>query len=375
MVGADRRLLPLLAKPAATVEPMRLLNRSHVHTGNVVRRWERLRVRATGAVLPALRRFIMVPLLVACVATIAYPTFVWADDASNASPSVSASASSSDADSSLGATLSTDITDPNNLLGDNVTAVTDAIAKTKKKYGVAVRLLYLNTFTTASTKDDPTTWASKLLQSTDPSPNTVMLAVASQDGNLVVAVSNNSERWLASQATVDELSAAAQEPLAKKGTPDWSGSAIAMMNKIGEIKETSTSRSAKVASTLIFVGVAVLMAALIIVIVVLARNARGAHSRGGKQHRARQARSRQMARTSAARHDGQEIDEYHQYAQNDGSADSSYSEASNDGGAVGETTQVIDVEAYLKRFAQQDTGHSQETRREKRNAGRHEQNN
>lgn len=374
MVGADRRPLLRLAKPAATVEPMRLLNKSHVHTGYVVRR-RCLSARGRSGCHGVPRRAAILPLILVCLLAVAFPVVgfsevAWADDASSASPSASASASqSADADSSSGATLSTDITDPNNLLGENVTAVTDAIANTKKEYGVSVRLLYLDTF---NTSDKPDTWASRLLQSTDPSPNTVMLAVASQDGSLVVAVSSNSDAWLKSQSTVDELSAAAQEPLVKKKTPDWSGSAIAMMNRIGDIKETSTSRGTKVASTAIYAGVAALMVVLIAVTVILARNARGAHSRGGRQHRSRRARARRTARTGR---DNTQTPGYRQYADDGQTAGSSDSEPQGDDASAGQVTQTIDVSAYLERFAQQDTGHSQETRRHKRNAGHHEQTN
>ena len=43
------------------------------------------------------------------------------------------------------------------------------------------------------------------MESLDPKPNTVLLAVASNDGNLVVAVSSNSDEWLKKKSTVDAL--------------------------------------------------------------------------------------------------------------------------------------------------------------------------
>ncbi len=339
-----------------------------------------------------------------------------ADDASIPSPSTSSSSSSSSSsDASSGATLSADITDPNNLLGENATSVTDMITKTKNEYGVSVRLLYLDSF---GTKTKPTTWASTLLQSTSPSPNTVLLAVASADGNLVVAVSNNSDKWLKDQKSVDALSEAALGPLtAKKGAPDWSGSAIAMMNEIGKLKETSTSGDTKDFSIGLFVGVALLLVALVVVIIVLARNAKGAHSKGGKQDRSRKAMRRRDAKRSkqskrgkrserrtpsnrhsdaskhvhpSYRHTGSMIDGD---PQEDPKASESEAPVENrtenraerrpdlgDAGTEAHTSAASEsdssaVDEYLKRFSQQVAEHSQETRRQKRNARKHEQTN
>ena len=92
--------------------------------------------------------------------------------------------------------------------------------------GVSVRLLYLSSFSAGEGQVDQ--WASDVLESTDPEPNTVLLAVASHDGNLVVAVSANSDEWLHRQSTVDELSQAALDPLVENDTPDWSASALDM---------------------------------------------------------------------------------------------------------------------------------------------------
>lgn len=107
----------------------------------------------------------------------------------------------------LGITATDDITDTQNLLGSNVSEITDAINQTKKETGVTVRLVYLDSF---NAKGKPDKWVSALLESLNPKPNTVMLAVASNDGNLVVAVSSNSEEWLKKKSTVDALSDAAQ---------------------------------------------------------------------------------------------------------------------------------------------------------------------
>ena len=96
-----------------------------------------------------------------------------------------------------GITATENITDTGNLLGSNVAEITDAISKTKQETGVTVRLLYLASF---NSDEKPAKWASALLESLDPKPNTVLLAVASNDGNLVVAVSSNSDATGASSS-------------------------------------------------------------------------------------------------------------------------------------------------------------------------------
>ena len=109
-------------------------------------------------------------------------------------------------------TLTENITDPQNLLGSNVSAVTDKIKETKQQSGVTVRLLYVESF---GTEVNPTKWASGVLESLSPKPNTVLLAVASGDGKLVVVASGNSEDWLRNSKTMDALSEAATDKLAK----------------------------------------------------------------------------------------------------------------------------------------------------------------
>lgn len=181
-------------------------------------------------------------------------------------------------------TITSSITDTENLLGSDVSAVTDAIADTLERTGVSVRLLYLASF---ATDDEPETWARDVLDSTEPDPNTVLLAVASHDGSLVVAVSSNSDAWLRNQETVDELSQAALDPLIEGDTPNWSGSAIAMMDAIATIEQTSHTWSPLVVG--IVAGVAVLIVAVIVVIVVLGRRRRPkrhGRSRGRRSGRA-----------------------------------------------------------------------------------------
>ncbi|RBP98407.1 hypothetical protein CRD60_00620 [Bifidobacterium aemilianum] len=166
------------------------------------------------------------------------------------------------------------ITDTENLLGNNLPAVTDAIAKTKHEDGVTVRLLYLQTF---GDKSDPASWAGHLLTSLNPDPNTILLAVASGDGNLVVAVSPNSDEWLRSKATVDKLSDAALKPI-NQSSPDWSGSAIAMMRELTTLKKTSTPHTISRLGALGLVG-ALLLIALVSLLLVLLHRGRG---KGGR---------------------------------------------------------------------------------------------
>lgn len=158
-----------------------------------------------------------------------------------------------------GITATENITDTENLLGSNVAEITDAISKTKQETGVTVRLLYLASF---NSDEKPAKWASALLESLDPKPNTVLLAVASNDGNLVVAVSSNSDEWLKTKSTVDALSDAAQKPL-MESTPNWSKSATDMMDQIVVQKKTSTS------SQTVLLGVGGMIAVLVLLIVIM----------------------------------------------------------------------------------------------------------
>lgn len=142
--------------------------------------------------------FILLAAMLCCCMTLCITPVGWADDTQTN-------------DTQTGITATDNITDTENLLGSNVSEITDAIKNTKKETGVTVRLLYLSTFNTGKKK--PSQWASDLLESLKPQPNTVLLAVAANDGNLVVAVSSNSDEWLKKKSTVDALSDAAQKPL------------------------------------------------------------------------------------------------------------------------------------------------------------------
>ncbi|MDF7663669.1 TPM domain-containing protein [Bifidobacterium sp. ESL0763] len=173
-------------------------------------------------------------------------------------------------------TVSANITDPQNLLGGSVSKVSDEIASTREKTGVNVRLLYLEQFAGAK---DPNAWVAGVLRSLKPAPNTVMLAVASKDGKLVVAASQNSDQWLKSSGNVDKLSQAALDPIDRTDVPDWSGSAIAMMEEIKTLKRHSTMMRTALVVAIVVVA---LLAVALIVFVLVRRNRSG----GGKGRQA-----------------------------------------------------------------------------------------
>mgnify|MGYP002515448556 CR=1 FL=1 len=213
--------------------------------------------------------------------------------ADDATPSQDASSQ----DDETQMTITDSITDTENLLGGDAASVNDAINKTKAETGVSVRLLYLPNFRQGV---DPEQWASQTLESTSPEPNTVMLAVATQDGNLVVAVSSNSDEWLKKTATVDQLSEAAVGPiLANQSDPDWPGSAKAMMEAIKKAKTTSTSSAATAIGIWVFVAVLALLVMAGVVFFILHRR-RG--SRHGSKHAGKRARGSTRKRTGKRAH-------------------------------------------------------------------------
>jgi len=172
-----------------------------------------------------------------------------------------------DNSSDSGVTITENITDTENLLGSHAAEVTDAIAKTEKETGVHVHLLYLSSF---NSQQKPGDWAATVMESMNPKPNTVMLAVASNDGNLVVVVSKNSDKWLLDNKTVDKLSEAAQQPLLEN-PPSWSGAATAMMDQIVKSKKASTSSSTVIVGIIIMGVVLVALVIIIVVMVVIHR--------------------------------------------------------------------------------------------------------
>lgn len=208
--------------------------------------------------LPAMKRVLALLLLMVLTVGILGPTRAFADE-----PQTGAG------------TMTDTITDPQNLLGSDVGSVKDAIEETAQQTGVSVRLLYLPHFY-AGVK--PETWASRVLESMKPAHDTVMLAVASQDGKLVVAVSSNSQAWLRDQSSVDQLSQAALEPVTKGRNPDWVGSAKAMMTQVETLKQNQRHHR------IMIVALSVTAVVLVILVVAVAiwwrRSSRtGAHHR------------------------------------------------------------------------------------------------
>ena len=215
---------------------------------------------------------------------------------SSDSSSGSASSSASSSSDSASASMNDSITDTENLLGSDFSRVSDAITETRKTTGVSVRLLYVAHFPEGK---KPASWAANLLNSLEPPSNTVMLAVGSDDGSLVVAVSSNSDSWLRSQSSVDALSDAAAKPLMSENGRDWAASALALMSQISTLKHSSTS------STASWIGVGILiagLAVLIVVAVVVTKRRRRRHAAPRRAVRARGAGGRKRRRSGSAGH-------------------------------------------------------------------------
>lgn len=247
-----------LTQPTAMVEGMSESNNADGKTGIVV---ERLTARRLSAAVSNPCKW-LVSALAATLALIMWITPVGLADETG-----------EDTDPDLdGGALTSSITDTENLLGSNVTEVTDAIDQLHEQTGVSVRLLYLSSFSAGEGQVDQ--WASDVLESTDPEPNTVLLAVASHDGNLVVAVSANSDEWLHRQSTVDELSQAALDPLVENDTPDWSASALDMIEQINVVYRTATSPSVIVIGAAALGGVVVILAIVVVVMLIRRRRRR-----------------------------------------------------------------------------------------------------
>lgn len=268
---------------------------------------------------------LMAMLAVGCVGI--SPTAV-ADPSNSSSSSPTSSDSSTSSSDSGDSSAIASIADPDNLLGDNLGEVTDAIQSTKEETGVTVRLQFLPKFMEG---EDPSTWASNVLKSQDPPVNTVMLFVASQDGNLVVAVSPNSDEWLRNQNTVKALSDAAVKPLTEGDGYDWSGSAIAMMNAIKEQKKSATSTKTST------IGVVVFAIALGVLVIAASVFAVRHHGRKHKESRQLARRERRRAARKADKSDGATPDE---------EPDNQDDDASNaeDADDIDDANAVIDVD-------------------------------
>lgn len=79
----------------------------------------------------------------------------------------------------------------------------------------------------------------------------------------MVAVSGNSESWLYNKTTSDQLLKSAYGPVSGRN-PDWSGSAIAMMDSIATIKTTTAQRG----TVWKWVGISVMCGVLVVLIVI-----------------------------------------------------------------------------------------------------------
>lgn len=184
--------------------------------------------------------------------------------------------------SNTSAAMNGSVTDTQNLLGSQSAKISDEIASTQQKTGVHVRLLFLADFNDAK---DPDRWVADVLESTQPKANTVMLAVASNDGRLVVAVSKNSDRWLQEQKNVDALSQAALQPLQNSGSPDWAGCAIGFMEKIKSIHH---DRQVIRRTVVIVLCVLLLVLACVVSCLVFVHHSRkNSHARHGRAHASR----------------------------------------------------------------------------------------
>lgn len=127
------------------------------------------------------------------------------------------------------------ITDTQNLLGAKSSSIQDSIDSLQKDTGVTLNLLFVDTF--GLKKLDKQTigdWADARLAFTKPAPNTLLLAVASQDGQMALAASKGSEGWITSNID-SAFPDAAAKPLAQKD-PDWPGSVIALVRQIRKAK-------------------------------------------------------------------------------------------------------------------------------------------
>lgn len=165
------------------------------------------------------------------------------------------------------ATTKPAITDTQNLLGSQGARIQESLDALQKDTGVTLNLLFVSSF--GLKKIDKTTvgkWVDARLAFTKPAKNTLLLAVASQDGQMALAVSKGSDSWLASQVDTN-LSDAAAKPLARSD-PDWSGSVTALVRQIRQSKSDHDSLPWKIAGG---VALAVLIIAVIVGLVLLLR--------------------------------------------------------------------------------------------------------
>ena len=300
---------PALAKPAAKVDDMTERGIRYGKTTNVVEGFAH-------GVSPMIATVTTLLATLAALLCLTMPSPALADEAGGAGDAGGdAGATSSQTQSAT--TGAGAITDVDNLLGGDLTRISDRIDEVREQTGVSVRLMYLPTF---GEIDDSDQWATSVLEALSPERNTVMLAVAANDGKMVVAVSSNSDEWLRRKTTVDALSDAAAGPL-QGTTADWAGAADAMMDELVRRKQTSTSSSSVTAGVVVMGGV------LVVLVVVVGATAlvrhRGAHSGDARRRAAK-----------AGTHDGETPGEPAPSAQEN-----------------------AEFEAFLKASAEQEAGH------------------
>lgn len=179
----------------------------------------------------------------------------WADDTGGSGQQSDQSTQQSTQSGQQQITVNDSIIDTGNLLGSKLSEVMDSIDKVKQKTGATLRLMYLPHL---DTQGDAEAWCRQVLDTSGAAPNTVLLAVASQDGNLVSCVSSGSDDWL--NKNVQSFADAALKPIAGNDDPDWGGAAIALADKIIESKETTASH------TMVTIGVGAAVAVLVLLV-------------------------------------------------------------------------------------------------------------
>ncbi len=159
------------------------------------------------------------------------------------------------------ATAKPAVTDTQNLLGSQGAKIQESLDSLQKDTGVTINLLFVSSIpdSRSSIKQASASGQTRRLAFTKPSRNTLLLAVASQDGQMALAVSKGSDLWLSSQVDTT-LSDAAAKPLARSN-PDWSGSVTALIAQIRRVKSDHDSLPWRIAG-----GVA--LAALVIGVIV-----------------------------------------------------------------------------------------------------------
>jgi uncharacterized membrane protein YgcG len=162
------------------------------------------------------------------------------------------------------------ITDTQNLLGAQGSAIQEKVDALQKDTGVTLNLLFVDSFNLK--KLDKTTiskWVNARLDFTKPAKNTLLLAVASQDGQMALAVSKGSDSWLASQVDTT-LSDAAAAPLARKN-PNWTGSVTALIAAVRQAKADHDALPWKIAGG---IAIALVVVGLVVGLVFLIRHLR-----------------------------------------------------------------------------------------------------